>query len=140
MYSNCTKQQEDEMKQQRSPADVIDAEHTHEELTAMLGRMRKASDDFYGAAMRTECHAFIEFTGLMNEFIRVCEEAVAAGQDFTTCNTHSGNPLPMKPWHAGYLAEKIKCIYGPVLARDPEARRAFLGKLGLLDSGGVENS
>lgn len=40
-----------------------------DELTAM----RAASDAFYLAAIRIGVHPFIEFTGLMNEWIKAAE-------------------------------------------------------------------
>lgn len=53
--------------------------YTPEERKAILARMRTASNLFYSAAAAAGCHAFIEFTGLMNEFIKLCTEAEAQG-------------------------------------------------------------
>lgn len=78
----------------------------------MLRRMRGASDYFYSMAVRIGVHAFIEFTGLMNEFIKLCEEAHAAGIDFTMANVHGGQHLPFQPHHITYVYEKLECIYG----------------------------
>jgi len=91
--------------------------YSKEELEAMLRGMRKASSAFYRDAVRIGCHPFIEFTGLMNEFINLCEAAHAQGQDFTETSIHgSGKPLPMQPYHRDYLNEKLECIYGTSLA------------------------
>lgn len=87
-------------------------EYTVEERAAMLRGMRGASDYFYSMAVRIGVHAFIEFTGLMNEFIKLCEEAHAAGIDFTMANVHTGQHLPFQPHHIAYLYEKLECIYG----------------------------
>ena len=91
----------------------------------MLEKMRHASSVFYVLARQTGCHAFIEFTGLMNEYIAICEAAEAAGIDWTMANTHTDAVLPMAPYHVRYLAEKLDCIYGPAL-RDPQLRREFV--------------
>lgn len=87
--------------------------YSEDELRAMIAGMRNASAAFYGDARRIGCHQFIEFCGLMNEFIGLCEDAVAKGQDFTETSIHGdGKPLPMRPHHRAYLNEKLECIYG----------------------------
>ncbi len=87
--------------------------YTQAELEEMLVKMEQASRAFYGDARRTGCHPFIEFTGLMNEYIQMCREALTLGQDFTETSIHgSGQPLPMKEHHRAYLTEKLECIYG----------------------------
>ena len=87
--------------------------YTKPELLAMISQMQAASNEFYRAALRIGCHPFIEFTGLMNEYIQMCREALTQGQDFTETSIHgSGQPLPMKEHHRAYLTEKLECIYG----------------------------
>lgn len=80
-----------------------------------LERMRWASDVFYSHAADTGCHAFLEFTGLMNEFIQLCQDAEAAGKPWLHANVHSGEHLRLEPWHRDYVREKLACIYGPGL-------------------------
>lgn len=100
------------------------------ERDAMLRGMRAASDRFYESAVRIGCHPFIEFAGLMNEYIKVCERAHKLGVDFTESSAHSGKPLDMRPYEAAYLGEKLGCIYGPSL-QAPENLRAFSRAAGL---------
>lgn len=100
-----------------------------EDRAKMLRGMRDLSDLYYSHAVRLGVHAFIEFAGLMNEFIRVCEEAHARGQNFPFSNTHSGEALPFKSYHLSYLAEKLECIYGPALLAKAENRDAFIWRL-----------
>lgn len=107
-----------------------DEVYSAEERAPMLPKMHAASDAFYRAATQIGCHPFIEFTGVMNEYIKLCEQAHAAGIDFTNANVHSGQALPMGPHNAAYLAEKLGCILGPTLHTDPEVRKAFLTGLG----------
>lgn len=78
----------------------------------MLAGMRRASAAFYLMAQRAGCHAFLEFTGLMNEFINLCHEAEDRGIDFTHANVHAGKHLPFQSHHIAYLNEKLECIYG----------------------------
>jgi hypothetical protein len=101
--------------------------YSPEERAEMLKKMQALSDLFYSQATQTGCHAFIEFAGLMNEFIRVCEEAHAKGLDFPFANTHSGTPLPFAPHNLSYLGEKLGCIYGPGLFASEANRDAFIG-------------
>lgn len=91
-------------------------EYTVEQANEALEKMRAASHNFYNAAVKTNCHAFIEFTGLMNEYIKVCATMTAAGDtSWMSANTHSGVPLKMESYELDYLAEKLDCIYGPTM-------------------------
>jgi hypothetical protein len=94
---------------------LTDKERAH--LEAVIFKMRQASHNFYGAACASGNHAFIEFCGLMNEYIKACELALQEGIDFTMLNKHCGEHLPFKPYFADYLGEKLGCIYGPELAK-----------------------
>jgi hypothetical protein len=86
---------------------------TRAELQEMIGQMDAAAHAFYGRATRIHHHAFIEFTGLMTEYIKLCRVALDNGVDFTRTNVHSaGAVLPMEDYHRAYLEEKLSCIYG----------------------------
>jgi hypothetical protein len=87
-------------------------QYTPEERREILTKMQTASAVFYAAAARAGCHAFIEFTGLMNEFIKLCAEADTQGIDWVRANVHGDVHLPFKPHHVAYLSEKLECIYG----------------------------
>lgn len=92
------------------------ATYSKVELESMLIGMRAASSAFYNDARTVGCHPFIEFTGLMNEYIDMCESALSEGIDFTETSIHgSGKPLPMREHHRRYLNEKLECIYGTSL-------------------------
>lgn len=106
----------------------IRTEYTEAEREEMLRKMRVASSTFYGLAANAGCHAFIEFTGLMNEYIKLCEEAHKRGIDFTLASIHTGRALPIEPHHIAYLGEKLACIYGASL--DDAGRRQLLEALG----------
>lgn len=84
--------------------------YSKEELQVMIKQMRVASSIFYSQATLIGNHAFIEFTGLMNEYIKVCEQAVANGEDFTRANIHTGRPIPS--YMVKYFEEKMSCILG----------------------------
>ena len=105
------------------------AEEAAKERAETLHKMRRASDLYYALAAQAGCHAFIEFAGLMNEFIKVCEDAHKQGIDFTMASTHTDRKLPFKPYHLQYLAEKLNCIYGPTLLSDETNRRVFISTL-----------
>jgi hypothetical protein len=85
--------------------------HTTDEREDMLAQMRAASNLFYVMATRAGCHPFIEFAGLMNEYIQVCERAHKLGVDFAMCNKHTGENLPLKPYEVAYIQEKLECIF-----------------------------
>lgn len=77
--------------------------------------MTDASNRFYARATRIGCHPFIEFTGLMNEYIKLCRNALERGIDFTETSVHGGKALPMQSYERDYLSEKLECIYGTSL-------------------------
>ncbi len=81
------------------------------ERDSMIRQMKMTSAFFYKMAATIGCHPFIEFTGLMNEYIKCCENAHKAGIDFPDCNAHSGVELPMRPFEIDYVNEKLDCIF-----------------------------
>lgn len=105
--------------------------YSPEQLESMLSEMQRASNTFYSMAVRIGCHPFIEFAGLMNEYIKMCVAAKQQGIDFTQTNAHTGQALPMADYNARYLGEKVGCIYGPALAQNAALAHAFLVELAL---------
>lgn len=84
---------------------------TPSEREVALTRMQDASNAFYRDAVAIGNHPFIEFTGLMNEYIKACRDAHKKGIDFSDCNTHSGRKLPLHPVQSDYINEKLECIF-----------------------------
>jgi hypothetical protein len=82
-------------------------------LTAQesLDRMWLAANQFYQAATNTDCHAFIEFTGLLREYCKVCEENLARGIDFRELNGHTSQRMELQPYEIDYFNEKLNCIF-----------------------------
>jgi hypothetical protein len=76
-----------------------------------LDRMRLAADNFYIAATRTDCHAFIEFTGVLREYCKVCQENLARGIDFRELNGHTSQRMELQPYEIDYFNEKLNCIF-----------------------------
>ena len=95
--------------------------------------VNQASQQFYwvcfAAGVGGCAHAFMEFNGLMQAYCQILEKAVRAGLDPQQLNVHSGKPLPVDGHEIEYLAEKLDCIFGPVLASNPKARAILLRKL-----------
>ena len=82
-----------------------------EDLPECIKKMRAASTLFYDNAIHAGNHAFIEFTGLMNEYIKLCEDSMKAGINFTEANKHTGTRMPVAPYRLEYLKEKLECIF-----------------------------
>ena len=82
-----------------------------QERAAAIRAMHETSQAFYASAVRIGNHPFIEFCGLMNEYIKACELAHEKGIDFSNCSGHSGQPLPMRPYMVDYVNEKLGCIF-----------------------------
>lgn len=83
----------------------------HTERLAAIAAMHAASSAFYAAAVKIGNHPFIEFTGLMNEYIQACIDADKHGLDFSNCNAHSGHELPLSDYRVKYINEKLECIF-----------------------------
>jgi hypothetical protein len=116
------------VKDQDKPEELVPPEKRAE----MLQQMEKLIEAFYWQAFKIGCHPFIEFCGVMGEYLKVAQAAHKAGIDFTNTTAHSGHALPIAPYNARYLGEKIGCIYGPAL-QQPENRREFMQAVGLSD-------
>lgn len=97
------------------------------ELAMKIVAMKHVSSAFYLGARAAGVHPFIEFTGLMNEWLQLCRAALDAGIDFTEISVHSSpkDGLPIQSFHAQYLGEKFGCIFVQWL-REPEMLGKFL--------------
>jgi hypothetical protein len=100
------------------------------ELAQMLRDMQELSNAFYARAARIGCHPFIEFTGFMNEWLKICAKNLAAGVDFEKTSIHSGKPLVIAPYEASYLGEKFGCIFGSSLHATPALAEEFWASVG----------
>lgn len=114
---------------QNEPRDTLNG-FTVDERAAMLDGMARASNLLYRDAVRIGHHPFIEFCGLINEYVKICARAHRQGVDFTESSAHSGKPLPVFGHEAEYIGEKLGCIYGPSLQSE-ENRKKFLQAAGL---------
>lgn len=103
--------------------------YTKEQLTNIAVRMRVATEKTYPLLAATGCHPFIEFNGLMHKFVDLCERAVEKGVVFPMANEHTGIPLPVELHDIEYMAEKLRCIFGPIIDSNDEARRALFRHL-----------
>jgi len=82
-----------------------------QDASAMIQAMQQAANAFYRDAVRIGNHPFIEFAGLMNEYISACREASGSGIDFANCNIHTGQHLPLHAHQVDYINEKLECIF-----------------------------
>jgi hypothetical protein len=100
--------------------------YTKDELLDMVVKMRATTTVFYGMATKTGCHTFIEFCGLMNKYIDVCERAAKSGIDFTSSSIHgAGFALPVEGHDVAYLAEKFSCIFAQTMFKKPHVWDVF---------------
>lgn len=106
--------------------------YSPEELAPMIPKMEKVRTAFYSAAIQIGNHAFIEFCGLMGEYVKICQQTLDKGEDFTVANNHSGQSLVVHDFNINYLAEKFECIFGPVF-EDPKFRDAFMRRMGWVE-------
>ena len=97
---------------------------TAAEREVALAKMRETSAAFYASAKRIGNHPFIEFAGLMNEYILACQRAHERGIDFSECNQHSGLVLPLHETMSDYINEKLACIFSGAKVLDVGANEA----------------
>lgn len=99
------------------------------ELQLLTERMRRVVENvywlFHYEGMGTWVHAFIEFNGLLSKYVDICRRCALEGIDFTQFNTHTAQALPVEVHDMEYLGEKLRCIFGPIIDANPEARAAL---------------
>lgn len=101
-----------------------------QEVVKLLRRVAARTYDlFFAAGVGTHAHALIEVNGLISKYIDICERAANQGIDFRNANDHSGHSLPVEEHDLQYLAEKLRCMFGPMLDANPKAKAAFLETL-----------
>jgi len=95
----------------------------------IIRTLRALNEKFYWmcfvAKVGSEAHAFIEFNGLMSKYVDLLARAAEQGIDPHLINEHSGVALPCEGHDMAYLGEKLRCIFGPVIDSNPEARAAL---------------
>jgi hypothetical protein len=96
---------------------------TPTERAIALKEMQKASDAFCHAAVKIGNPTFVEFTGIINQYIEACRQAHHNGIDFTQCNTHCQQELPLESFQIDYINEKLACIFTARSLLNPEARQ-----------------
>lgn len=95
---------------------------TPSERNTALKLMNDTIHRFYCSAIQIGNHPFIEFAGVMTAYLKSCQRAHDAGIDFTECNRHTGQPLPMEGFEVLYLNEKLDCIFdGRITASERSA-------------------
>ncbi|MEG4329984.1 hypothetical protein, partial [Microcoleus sp. herbarium5] len=85
-----------------------DSPQTPEEI---LEAMKAAANNYYREAIATNCHTFIEFTGLINEYIKICERNLKQrGVDFTKTSVHCPGEknLQIEEWELAYINDKLR--------------------------------
>jgi len=100
-------------------------DYTQAELTDMAAAMRRVANGIYPQLVACGRHPFIEFCGLMQKYVDVCERAAERGIQFPFASGHCDTPLPVEPHDLLYLAEKLECIFAPMVAAKDRARAVF---------------
>ncbi len=112
------------------------------ELMETVAIMRGLTEQIYWQMFRAEigwrAHPFLEFNGLLGKYVDVCAAAAEKGIPFPDANIHTGIPLPVEVHDLVYLAEKLGCIFGPIIRANPEARAVFAKELLGIDLADVE--
>jgi hypothetical protein len=106
------------------------SDYTKEELLELARDMLVVADKtywlFFTSNMGGRCHTFIEFNGLISKYAEIAKKCAERGIDFTSASVHSGALLPVEEHDLMYIAEKLRCIFGPILDNDPAKKKKFL--------------
>jgi hypothetical protein len=109
--------------------DPGDPAHPYVSPKEVIQTLRGLNTTFYWlcfhAKVGSNAHAFIEFNGLMSKYIDLMAKAVEAGASLGDLNEHCGVPLPAEDHDMEYLGAKLRCIFGPTIDSNPEAREAL---------------
>lgn len=103
--------------------------YTQAELVKAAADVQVAVERCYWIMMEANVHSFTEFNGLMAIWANILQRCADENISFHEANTHSGKPLPVETHDLDYLAEKLECIFGPILEANPEAKRVFAKRL-----------
>lgn len=89
----------------------------------MLKRLRVLNERFYWMCFKAEvgafAHPFLEFNGLMAKYIDCLERARV---DPHQVSVHGGELFDVKDHDLAYMADKLQCIFAPIIAANPNAR------------------
>jgi hypothetical protein len=110
---------------------ITDHSYSKEELQALTHKMRATANMVYVLLQSCEVHAFIEFNGLMQKYVDLCQRAADKGVDFSMFNTHNDKTFEVQDHDVVYIAEKFDCIFGPSFRAKPEQWSIFKEELGL---------
>jgi hypothetical protein len=121
------------MTQAKQDDRPVDAAGLPPDQGELISKMEKIANDLYWRMFRdnvgTYCHPYIEFCGLLNKYVGLCRQAHAQGLDLSLMSEHHGVPLPAAEHDVMYVAEKLRCIFGPTLRSDPRLAKAFCDAL-----------
>jgi len=109
----------------------LDYSYPKEELQAITLKMRATANTVYVLLQSCQVHAFIEFNGLMQKYVDLCQRAADEGVDFSMFNTHTGTTFKVEDHDVIYLAEKFDCIFGPLFRSNPKLWKIFKEQLEL---------
>lgn len=96
----------------------------------ILNTAEKAVEAFYwhlyGQQIGSRFHAFIEWCGVMGEYLKMVKET---GVEPCTLNTHSESACVVPAHQLAYLAEKLNCILAPFLNSASEKDKQLFVKI-----------
>lgn len=79
------------------------------ELT--LEQMEAYAQLFYRSAQAVGHHQWLEMTGIMREYLKLCRAELEAGRDFRT------QPIDPPLHSVAYILEKLDCMFGDAFIR-----------------------
>jgi len=88
-----------------------------------IERLRAQMEDLYKTLFQMNVggrfHAFLEWCGVMNEHLNICEDMIRSGVPAFEMNRHTGNTPDIPGYRLTYMAEKMECIFDGLLEIKP---------------------
>jgi len=119
-----------------APMRSTDEDPVDVELEGLLTVMHRLAEETYWRFFRAEvgsnCHAFLEFNGLLGKYVELCSRAAKKGLDFRSWNEHNDNAGMkdvLEEHDVRYLAQKLRCIFGPVFDARPDLAQVLVAEL-----------
>lgn len=97
---------------------------SNETLDVAAGAATELYWRLFHANFGTRFHAFLEWNGVLGEYIRMVRDS---GVPPAQINTHTQIAVMVPAYRLEYLASKLHCILGPFLQKaTPAARARFI--------------
>lgn len=103
-------------------AGALDRPYSIEDLLKICRKMDAVVEKIYPMMTSCEVHPFVEFNGLMREYVVICRILARSGVAFPFASNHGTMAVEVPDYTIEYMAEKLGCIFAPMIRGNPRAK------------------